>query len=130
MSASTVTGRRSSLLGSQAISSSLAVTVWFMDDGAADHAGVTLQTHSFTLEEVELLVDALRMRFDLAANPRRNRGRWVIYVRSASVRRLREILLPELLPMFVYKIELEPRRDHTLAPDSSGQGDDMVRPHR
>ena len=110
--------------------SSLAMTVWFMDDGAADHAGVTLQTHSFTFDEVELLVDALSVRFDLAAKPRKNQGRWVIYVRSASVSRLREILLPELLPGFAYKIELEPRRGHTLAPDSSGQGDDMVRPHR
>jgi hypothetical protein len=26
----------------------VAVAVWFMDDGAADFAGVTLQTHSFT----------------------------------------------------------------------------------
>ncbi len=33
----------------------LAVAVWFMDDGAADHWGVTFQTHSFDVEEVEVL---------------------------------------------------------------------------
>lgn len=105
------------------------VSVWFMDDGAADHGGATFQTHGFELGEVELLVDALRERFGLAANPRRNRGRWIICVRPAAMGRLREILEPHLLPAFAYKLGLEPRRDHTLAPDSSGQGEDMVRPH-
>ena len=33
----------------------LAIAVWFMDDGAADHWGVTFQTHSFEVEEVEPL---------------------------------------------------------------------------
>src|SRR5438105_14977751 len=32
--------------------SPMTVAVWFMDDGAADHAGATLQTHSFTVGEV------------------------------------------------------------------------------
>jgi hypothetical protein len=108
----------------------LSLTVWFMDDGAADHAGATLQTHSFTGEEVELLVQSLQDSFGLAVNPRRNRGRWIIYVRSAGMGRLRGILEPHLLPGFAYKIGLEPRRGHTLAPDSSGQGYDMVRPRR
>jgi hypothetical protein len=108
----------------------LSLTVWFMDDGAADHAGATFQTHSFTGEEVHLLIETLQRRFDLALNPRRNRGRWIIYVKSVSMRRLNEILAPHLLPGFAYKIGLEPRRGHTLAPDSSGQGDDMVRARR
>lgn len=98
--------------------SPLSVAVWFMDDGAADHSGASLQTHSFELEEVELLVEGLRMKFDLAVNPRRDRGRWIIYVRSSSMARLREILRPHILPAFAYKVGLEPRRDHTLAPDS------------
>ena len=98
--------------------SPLSMAVWFMDDGAADHSGVSLQTHGFTLEEVELLVAGLRTRFDLAANARRNRGRWIIYVGSASLGRLREILAPHLLPVFRIQGGLEPRRGHTLAPDS------------
>lgn len=88
--------------------SPLSLSVWFMDDGAADHAGATLQTHSFTLEEVELLVDGLRGRFGPAANPRRNRGSWIIYVKSASMRRFREILAPHLLPGFAYKVGSNP----------------------
>src|SRR5438270_8168742 len=34
--------------------SPLAIAVWVMDDGSADYAGVTLQTHSFALADVRL----------------------------------------------------------------------------
>jgi hypothetical protein len=101
--------------------SPLAVAVWFMDDGAADHAGASFQTHSFRLKEVELLVEVLEERFELAGNPRKNRGGWIVYVKARSMGRLREILLPHLLPGFAYKLGItddsEPRRDYTLAPD-------------
>ena len=44
---------------------SLAVAVWFMDDGAADFAGVTFQTHSFDCEGLELLQRALQKNFEV-----------------------------------------------------------------
>jgi hypothetical protein len=82
----------------------LALAVWFMDDGAADYAGVTFQTHSFTREEVELLEQMLRERFHLTTNTRRNRGGWILYVQASSLERLRGILRPHLLSTFVYKL--------------------------
>lgn len=82
----------------------LALAVWFMDDGSADHWGVTFQTHSFRVEEVELLVTVLKERFDLSANPRKNRGGWVLYVSAASMSRFCEIVRPHILPGFVYKM--------------------------
>jgi hypothetical protein len=87
----------------------LALAVWFMDDGAADYAGVTFQTHSFTLEEVEQLDAVLRERFHLASNPRQNRGGWILYVQASSLDRLRAIIEPHILPEFGYK--LIPRRE-------------------
>ena len=89
----------------------LTVAVWLMDDGAADYAGVTFQTHSFLLEEVELLITALRERFDLATGSRRNKSGWVIYVPAASVKTLSDLVSPHLLEGFGYK--LEPRRTRT-----------------
>lgn len=82
----------------------LAVSVWFMDDGAADHWGVTLQTHSFRVEEVELLARVLREGFDLTTNLRKNRGSWILYVPASSMSRFREIVIPHLLPEFAYKM--------------------------
>ena len=89
----------------------LAVAISFMDDGAADYAGLTLQTHSFRALEVDILAEALRERFDLTTNVRRNKGHWLIYVRAVSVQPFRHIVEPYLLPEFAYK--LVPRRTRT-----------------
>lgn len=91
--------------------SPLSLAVWLMDDGAADHAGVTLQTHSFAVEEVERLMAACVGRFGLAASPRRNKGKWILYVRAIDVDHLHAIVDPFLLPGLRYKVV--PRRLRT-----------------
>jgi hypothetical protein len=82
----------------------LAVAVWFMDDGAADHWGVTFQTHSFEVEEVELLRAALSERFDLSTNLRGNRRRWILYVPASSMARFQGIIRPHLIEGFEHKM--------------------------
>ena len=89
----------------------LALTVWFMDDGAADHAGVTFQTHSFTSEEVDTLVLTLTETFGLAASSRRNKSGRIIYISSSSLNMLEQTIDPYLLEGFRYK--LIPRRLRT-----------------
>ena len=69
----------------------LAVTVWFMDDGAADHAGVTFQTHNFDVVEVDLLREALRERFRLVSSSRMNKGRSIIYIVQRQMPMFEEI---------------------------------------
>jgi hypothetical protein len=91
--------------------SPLALAVWLMDDGAADYAGVTFQTHSFSREEVDRLATVLRNRFSLTTGLRANRGGWIVYVNAASVPRLRDVVRPHLLEDFEYK--LIPRRSRT-----------------
>lgn len=91
--------------------SGLSMAVWFMDDGAADYAGATLQTHSFSADEVELLVSLLRRKFELEVNSRMNKGKRIIYVKASSMNALRELIEPHLLPEFDYK--LVPRRFRT-----------------
>src|SRR5713226_3149472 len=108
----------------------LAVAVWFMDDGAADFAGVTFQTHSFDAEGLELLQGALQQNFGVIATCRKNKGGMVLYVGVVSLRRLTELIELHLLPELRYKLvprRLDPRRDCTLAPDES-RGEDTVRP--
>ena len=109
--------------------SPLAVSIWLMDDGAADFAGVTFQTHSFRADELELLRGALNQNFEVATTCRKNKGGMVLYVGAGQLSRLRALVEPHLLPEFEYKLKprgLEPRRDCTLAPDES-RGDDTVR---
>ena len=87
----------------------LSVAVWVMDDGGADYAGMTLQTHSFSLEGVRLLRTALDEMFGLKTGERSNKGKTVIYVPAAGMSRLRELVDPLVLPSLRYK--LQPRRE-------------------
>lgn len=89
----------------------LAVAVWLMDDGSADYAGVTFQTHSFTENEVCLLARSLGERYGLAVRLRLNKSRWILYVTAAELPRLQKIVEPYLLEDLKYK--LVPRRFRT-----------------
>lgn len=91
--------------------SPLALAVWLMDDGAADYAGVTIQTHSFRSAESNRLAAILRAEYGLEATTRRNRGSWIIYVPARSIRDLTEMVEDHILPGFEYK--LIPRRSRT-----------------
>jgi hypothetical protein len=94
-----------------ALLSPLAIAVWVMDDGAADYAGVTLQTHSFALADLRLLRSALGERYGLKTSERRNKGKTVIYGPAAEVSRLRGLVGPLMLDGLLYK--LRPRRERT-----------------
>lgn len=91
--------------------SPLALAVWLMDDGAADYAGVTFQTHSFRREESSRLAAVLRAEYGLRTGLRANRGSSIVYVYAESVPRLRDIVWPHLVPELRYK--LVPRRSRT-----------------
>ncbi len=81
-----------------------ALAVWFMDDGAADHAGVTIQTHSFRAEEVSILTEVLKKKFQLAATLRKNKGREIIYIPAKSMFSFRELVSPYLVADLAYKL--------------------------
>jgi LAGLIDADG DNA endonuclease family len=89
----------------------LATAVWFMDDGSADHTGVTLQTHSFSDVEVQRLQAALSEQFDIVATVRENKRRLILYIGKRELPRFAEIVRPFVLPALQYK--LVPRRSLT-----------------
>ena len=81
-----------------------AVAAWFMDDGTADRAGVSFQTHSFKVDEVELLATALNHRYALKTSLNRNKGAWVVYVHGSSVEALKALVGAHMLPELAYKL--------------------------
>jgi recombination protein RecA len=89
----------------------LAIAVWFMDDGSADHCGVTIQTHSFDHVEVERLARALLEGFDIVATTRANKGRSILYIGKEHLPAFKTIVRPFILGDFEYK--LVPRRGLT-----------------
>jgi recombination protein RecA len=89
----------------------LAIAVWFMDDGSADHCGVTIQTHSFDDHEVERLKQALLEGFDIVASLRANKGRSILYIGKQQLPKFESIVRPFVLEDLEYK--LQPRRGLT-----------------
>ena len=82
-----------------------------MDDGSADHTGVTLQTHCFTAEEVQRLQAAMSERFDIVATMRQNKGRLILYIGRQQLPKFTAIVRPHVLADLEYK--LVPRRNLT-----------------
>ena len=82
----------------------VSIAIWLMDDGTADRAGVSFQTHSFQLAEVELLGAVLGTRFEIDATVMRNKGKWILYVPKASLSQLKATVEGHVLPQFAYKL--------------------------
>lgn len=82
----------------------LSLAIWIMDDGSAEYAGVSLQTHSFSKSDVDLLREAIELNFKIKTGRRLNKGKWVIYFPKASLFRLKNVVEKFMLPEFKYKL--------------------------
>lgn len=89
---------------SKILTSPLSLAVWFMDDGAADYAGASLQTHGFTEKDVVILMKVLKFNFEIDVTKRLNKGKWIIYFPKASMNRLRNLIDVHMLEEFKYKL--------------------------
>lgn len=82
----------------------LSLAIWIMDDGSAEYAGLSLQTHCFTKNEVNTLIKIIKHNFDLDATMRLNRGKWIIYFPKHQMDNLRKVVEVFILPQFLYKL--------------------------
>lgn len=82
------------------------LAIWLMDDGTWEGSGVGIATHSFTHDEVLLLVNVLTNKFGLLCTIQKHKGLHRIYIRAASIPLLRLIVLPHFLPTMLYKLNL------------------------
>jgi hypothetical protein len=81
-----------------------------MDDGSIkskESKGVILNTHSFSLHDVELLCSVLKTNFNLIATPLRQTHKgfvyYQIYFSGHSFEQLSHLILPHLIPEMLYK---------------------------
>ena len=82
----------------------MSVAVWLMDDGTADRADVSFQTHSFERTEVERLATLLQDMFGLKTSLMQNHGASIVYVHGSSLEALKALVAPYVLPQFAYKL--------------------------
>jgi hypothetical protein len=80
---------------------------WYMDDGALKWKGksnaVRLCTDSFSEQDVNLLRDVLKKKFQLETSIQRKEGRPRINIKERSYTKLRELVLEHLHPNMYYK---------------------------
>ena len=90
---------------------SLALAVWYMDDGYYS----PVQKHSFlylgrvSRAEAECAAEAIRCNFDLAPRvyDKKEKG-FALFFSVAETKKLQVLIAPEVLPSFAYKLSLTP----------------------
>ena len=81
-----------------------ALAHWIQGDGTYS-SGITIQTQSFTIEEMVLLVNVLIIKFQLECTIHTQGKYNVIYIRSKSVKKNLHFLLPFIHPTMLYKFK-------------------------
>lgn len=79
----------------------IALAYWFMDDGT--NRG-TIATNSFSSDEITLLLNFLKERFNIVATRQKNLDSEVIHISSESRLHFEELIFPYIIPEMYYKL--------------------------
>lgn len=84
----------------------LALAIWIMDDGSKLGKGLKFSTNSFTYDECLLLIKVLNENFNLKATVQYagSKDQHIIYIWKQSMKDLRNIISPYIIPEMRYKI--------------------------
>lgn len=74
---------------------------WIMGDGTKTYNGITLQTQSYTIEQVVFIINVLIIK--LKCSIHMQRGQPTIYISSHSIKRILPKILPYITPGMRYK---------------------------
>jgi hypothetical protein len=86
----------------------LALAIWISDDGCWVKSGVRIACNSFTLKEVEYLVEIINKNFGLMSNVQNINtiNQYSIYIQSKSIFKLIDIVSPFMHNSMLYKLGL------------------------
>jgi len=80
------------------------LAMWAMSDGCKAKGGFYLSTNSFHYEEVQLLCNALKERFNLDCSVHSQRGQPRLYISANSMPLFRSIVFPYFHSSMMYKL--------------------------
>lgn len=88
----------------------LSIAVWFMDDGYKrnDCNALRLGTDSFTKNEHVLLQFVLKNNFGIETSLHKKGKYWNIYIPQKESKKFVDLVRPNIIPEFTYKIALTP----------------------
>lgn len=77
-----------------------------MDDGYKSVKGIYICTESFSLSEIDFLINILKSKFDLQCSRHKTTNGYRIYIFSTSKDKLISLVQPYFLKHFYYKLDL------------------------
>ena len=86
------------------------LAVWYMDDGSNNHGSVSLNTHSFSLEDQKIILDFLKGKYRINPTIVKDRNQWKIAIGRNDYNRFLSIVSPFIPKAMTYKID-NPRID-------------------
>jgi len=86
------------------------LAVWYMDDGSNNNRNITLNTHSFSLENQKIIIGFLKSKYHLNPTIIKDRTQWKISIGSNDYNDFLSIIAPYIAPSMIYKIA-NPRID-------------------
>src|SRR3989344_3160814 len=86
------------------------LAVWFMDDGSNNGNNLTLNTHSFSIEDQHTIIDFLKEKYSINPKLVKDRHQWRIAIGSFDYQRFIDTITPYIPKAMSYKIN-NPRID-------------------
>ena len=81
-----------------------ALVHWIEGDGTYS-SGITIQTQSFTVQDIVLLINVLIIKFRLDCSIHVQGSHYVLYIKSKSIKRNLHHMLPYIHPTMLYKFK-------------------------
>lgn len=86
----------------------LTLAVWFMDDGCKSYNAVYFNSQCFSRHEQKYLIELLRKQHNIKATLNKDKQYYRIRIAVNSVRMLKDLIAPCMLPEFLYKFPMTP----------------------
>lgn len=84
------------------ITNPIALAFWFMDDGS--ECG-TIATNCFSLEEMELLINWLKTKWNILSTKQKNKESYVLHISQKSRLDFERLIFPYIIPSMYYKLK-------------------------
>ena len=77
------------------------IAIWYMDDGSYDDYGYILCTESYSNEDVQLVQQFFKDKFNINTSIRKNNE---IYIKADSKEKFKDLIKPYIIPSMEYKL--------------------------
>jgi LAGLIDADG DNA endonuclease family len=90
--------------------SEVSLAYWIMDDGSFTGSGLKLHTNAFSLEELNLLIQALDKNFSIKASvnvSNREKSQFSLYISKNQMSLVKDLVIKHIHPDMLYKLNID-----------------------